>query len=101
MSRATLSDFPELETRLPAPYQLDAEAQSTQWGTLFRMAGISALTVLALIPIQGLLYILSPPPTTVLGYFSVFQANPLLGFLDLDLLLVIDQLLILVVLLAL
>jgi hypothetical protein len=101
MSRAALSDFPELETRLPAPYQLDAEAQSTHWGTLFRVAGISALTVLALIPIQGLVYIVWPPPTTVLEYFSVFQANPLLGFLDLDLLLVIDQLLILVVLLAL
>ena len=101
MSRATLSDFPKLETRPTTSHELDAEAQSTDWHTLFRLAGISALTAVTLIPIQGFVYILWPPPTTVVEYFTVFQANPLLGLLDLDLLLVIDQLLILVVLLAL
>ncbi len=101
MSHATLTDFPQLDARPPRPHQVDSEAQFTDWQTLFRLAGISALTVVALIPIQGLVYILWPPPTTVVEYFAVFHTNPLLGFLDLDLLLVIDQLLIVVVLLAL
>ncbi|HEY1296795.1 MAG TPA: DUF4386 family protein [Chloroflexota bacterium] len=99
MPPATLTDFPELKTR--PPHQLDAETRSPDWHTLFQVAGVSALAVVALIPIQGLMYILWPPPTTVLEYFSVFHGNPLLGFLDLDLLLVVDQLLIVVVLLAL
>jgi len=57
--------------------------------------------VVALIPIQALVYIVWPPPTTEVEYFDVFRSNPLLGLLDLDLLLVVDQLLIVVVLLAL
>jgi hypothetical protein len=101
MARTTLTDYPELETRPPTPHQDDTDARSTDWHTLFRLAGISALTVVALIPIQGLVYFLWPPPTTVVEYFKVFQTNPLLGFLDLDLLLVLDQLLIVIVLLAL
>ena len=99
MSHATLTEFPQLDPRPPTPHQLDAEAQSTDWQTLFRLAGISALTVVALIPMQGFVYIVWPPPTTVLEYFAVFHSNPLLGFLDL--LLVIDQVLIVVVLLGL
>jgi hypothetical protein len=101
MPGATLTDFPELKTGAPAPRQLDAEPQPTDWHTLFQLAGISALAVVALIPIQGLVYILWSPPTSVVEYFRVFQTNPVLGFLDLDLLLVLDQLLIVIVLLAL
>ena len=101
MSRGTLSNPPLLKAASSKPHQLAQEAQSTDWHTLYRVAGISALAVVALIPIQGLVYILWPPPTSTVDYFSVFQSNPLLGFLDLDLLLVIDQLLIVTVVLAL
>jgi uncharacterized protein DUF4386 len=101
MSHAALTDFPRNDARPTRPHHLHAEAQFTDWQTLFRAAGISALVVVALIPIQGLVYILWPPPTTVVEYFTLFRNNPLLGFLDLDLLLLIDQLLIVVVLLAL
>lgn len=52
----------------------------------------AALFVLIMIPIQALVFILSPPPQTVLEYFDLFQRNPLLGLLDLDLLLTIDYL---------
>jgi hypothetical protein len=101
MTDATLTDFPELRTSPPTPDELDAKAHSTDWHSLFQLAGIGAFAVVALIPIQGLVYILWPPPTTVVDYLKVFQTNPLLGFLDLDLLLVVDQLLIVVLLLAL
>jgi hypothetical protein len=43
-----------------------------------------------MIPLQAAVFLLSPPPTAVAGYFALFQANPLLGLLDLDLLLTLD-----------
>ena len=45
-----------------------------------------------MIPLQAAVFILSPPPSTVEGFFALFQENPLLGFLDLDLLLTLDYL---------
>jgi Domain of unknown function (DUF4386) len=102
VSRATLSDFNIVSTApAPAPGERDTWAQAADWRTLFRVAGISALSVVAVIPIQGLVYVMWPPPANVLEYFSVFQSSAILGFLDLDLLLVVDQLLIVTVLLAL
>ena len=102
MSSATLTDLHITETTPSTPYQSgDTDDRSTDWHTLYRLGGIGALTVMALIPIQGLVYILWPPPVSAVDYFRVFQSNPLLGFLDLDLLLVFDQLLIIAVLLAL
>jgi hypothetical protein len=101
MSRAVLTEFTAVESNPPGPKQLDSDLYEPHWHLLFRLAGIAALTMTALIPLQGLVYILWPPPTTVLDYFSVFQSNPAQGFVDLDLLLVLDQVLILLVLLGL
>jgi hypothetical protein len=42
-----------------------------------------------------------PPPTTAQEYFTVFQNTPLIGLLNLDLLLLVDQVLGLVILVAL
>ena len=96
-----MSELEVAASSSPVSFQLAAEADNTDWSTLFRGAGIAALTVVVLIPVQALIYILWPPPNTVLDYFSVFQHNPMLGFLDLDLLLIVDQLLIVVLLLGL
>ena len=101
MSLGTLAEIDPLETRLSAPDQHRVEAGTSAWNNLYRVAGVAALVVVALIPIQAAIYILRPPPTTVLGYFSIFESNVLLGLLDLDLLLIIDQLLIIAVLLGL
>ena len=62
---------------------------------LYRIAGV------ALIPIQAAVFILWPPPTSVIDYFGTFEQNLVLGLLDLDLLLILDQVLIVVVLLGL
>jgi hypothetical protein len=45
-----------------------------------------------MIPVQAAVFILSPPPSTVEGFFASFQENPLLGLLDLDLFLTLDYL---------
>jgi hypothetical protein len=75
--------------------------QWSAWTRLFRIAGVASLTVVTLILVQAAVYLLWPPPATVLDYFTIFQRNPLLGLLDLDVLLIVDQLLMLAVLLGL
>jgi Domain of unknown function (DUF4386) len=42
-----------------------------------------------------------PPPTTVSGWFQLFSENPIIGLLDMDLLLIIDYVLLVLVFLAL
>jgi hypothetical protein len=63
------------------------------WRTLLRLGTVSAIVVVVMIPVQAAVFILSPPPTTVEEFFALFQRNPLLGLLDLDLLLSLDYLL--------
>jgi hypothetical protein len=101
MSGATLIDVRAADWEASAPPGFRADARRRGWTSLYRLAGVAAFSVVALIPIQAAIFILWPPPATILGYFSVFQNNAMLGLLDLDLLMIADQLLIIVVLLAL
>ncbi|MBZ2199396.1 hypothetical protein [Occultella gossypii] len=59
---------------------------------LARLGAAAALFVVVMIPLQAAVFILSPPPNTVEGFFTLFQENPLLGLLSLDLLLTLDYL---------
>lgn len=61
-----------------------------QWSTLYRVGGVAALAVLALVPIQMVVFFVWPPPTTVSEWFALFQSNALVGLLDMDLLLIVD-----------
>jgi hypothetical protein len=63
------------------------------WQTLHRVGGMAALAVLVLIPIQMVVFFLWPPPNSVIGWFTLFQDNALVGLLDMDLLLIVDYLL--------
>src|SRR5215218_5625216 len=63
------------------------------WQTLHKVGGMAALAVLALIPIQMVVFFLWPPPSSVIGWFTLFQDNALVGLLDMDLLLIVDYLL--------
>jgi hypothetical protein len=69
-----------------------ADQVETRWLPLVRLGAAAAIVVLVMIPLQAAVFLLSPPPTSVTDYFALFQANPLLGLLDLDLLLTIDYL---------
>lgn len=66
-----------------------------RWKTLFYIAALAAVYMIILIPIQGIVFIVSPPPGTVLGFFELFQENVLIGLINLDLLLTIDYVLVL------
>lgn len=62
----------------------------SRWKGLYKAGGVAAIAVLALIPIQMVVFLVWPPPNTVLGWFQLFQDNALVGLLDLDLLLIVD-----------
>lgn len=63
------------------------------WQTLHRVGGMAALAVLVLIPVQMVVFILWPPPSSVIGWFTLFQENALVGLLNMDFLLIVDYLL--------
>lgn len=57
------------------------------WRSLYRIGAVAAVAVLALVPVQAAVFIVWPPPTTVAGFFSLFERNAIVGLLALDLLL--------------
>jgi len=85
----------------------DADAADSRWHWLYKLGGAGALLTVGLIPIQIIVYIAWPPPgfqptsNTVLGYFTLLHNHKLLGLIDLDLLLIVDQVLAIPIALAL
>ncbi len=79
----------------------DVETADSCWKGLYKVGGAVALTTLVLIPIQIIIFIAWPPPSTVDGYFTLFQNNWLLGLLNLDLLYMLTTVLMGLVILAL
>lgn len=63
-----------------------------EWRGLIRLGAAAAVLVAVMIPVQAAVFLLRPPPDTVEEFFTLFQENPLLGLLDLDLLLTLDYL---------
>src|ERR1051326_203240 len=78
----------------------DIRSPVTSWRHLYALGGFAALAVVALVPVGAAVYFIWPPPTTVAGYFSAFHDNALVGLLNQDLLLLVDQVLMIVVTLA-
>jgi Domain of unknown function (DUF4386) len=78
----------------------DRRADSS-WRTLYRAAGAAAFVTAVLIPIQIAVFVAYPFPETVAGWFRLMQDHPIAGLVDLDLLLVVDNVLLVVIALAL
>lgn len=68
---------------------------------LYRVAQFLALTMLILIPLQIVIYVNSPPPNTVKGFFELYQQNPFLGLLSLDFVYLFNNMIIVIIYLAL
>lgn len=77
------------------------QALNVNFQPLYRIAQYLALVMLILIPVQILVYVISPPPNTVIGFFELYQQNPLLGLLSLDFLYLFNNLIIVILYLAL
>jgi hypothetical protein len=80
---------------------MTANGLEAGWNQLYRIAGIAAAILAAMIPIQALIFLSFPPPSSVPDYFVLFQNHTLLGLLDLDILLSFDNILVVVIYLAL
>lgn len=77
--------------RPPAPSRPPSVTASTaiaepEWRPLYRAGAIAALFSIAVIVAAIFVFLLWPPPATVQGHFELLQRNPLIGVLDLDLL---------------
>lgn len=68
----------------------DAETADSRWNWLYRIGGAAALLSVVIVPIQIVVFIASPPPSTVADWFALFQNNKLLGLLAFELLFVVD-----------
>lgn len=77
----------------------DTADSNSNW--LYKIGGGAALLSLVYFPIQIIVFLVNPPPDSVLGWFRLFQNNPIIGLLDLDLLLIVDQVLAILIFLAL
>lgn len=77
---------------MTGPSSLSTVTVAPGWWPLLRIAAATALVGVALMPVQLVVYIAWPPPTTVVGFFEVFQENALRGLLNLDLLYILNNL---------
>ncbi|HMD98122.1 MAG TPA: hypothetical protein VKM93_12445 [Terriglobia bacterium] len=93
--------------QLEAPLAAAAGVTDSRWNSLYLVAGTAALITVLFIPIQIIVFIVWPPPGydptpgTVTGWFALLHNHRLLGLVDLDLLLIVDEVLAVPILLAL
>jgi hypothetical protein len=73
----------------------------TNFQPLYRVARFLALAMLILIPIQIIIFVIATPPDSVKGFFELFNQNPLLGLLSLDFLYLINNIILVIIYLAL
>ena len=67
-----------------------SETADYRWRWLYRAGGAAALFGVAIIPIQLLVFVAWGQPDTAIGWFSLFESNPLHGLLALELLFVVN-----------
>jgi hypothetical protein len=56
------------------------------YNKLYKIAGLAALVIVSIIPVQIAIFSLFPPPEDSIGFIVLFNENWLLGLLSLDLL---------------
>jgi len=59
------------------------------WHWLYRTGGAAALGMVVIIVLQLMVFIVSPPPKTVPGWFELFQKSKLLGLLSFECLFIV------------
>jgi hypothetical protein len=67
-----------------------AGTADSRWNWLYRIGGAAALLLVAIVPIQIVVFIAAPPPSTVADWFTLFQNNGFVGLLAFEFLFVVD-----------
>jgi hypothetical protein len=80
---------------------LISQSIDARWKGLCSAGSVAALSMLLLMILQIVIFTLWPPPTTVTGYFTLFNQNWFLGLLSFDLLYIVDSVLQILIYLAL
>jgi hypothetical protein len=75
--------------------------EESRWKNLYRVGGAAALTVVGIMVLQILIFVIWPPPETVEGFYTLMQAQPLLGLLSMDLLYIVNNSILVLIYLAL
>ncbi|MFB3888482.1 MAG: hypothetical protein ACE14S_03260 [Candidatus Bathyarchaeia archaeon] len=82
--------------------EMYSQIANSPWRSLYKISTAFALTMVVIIfPIQIIAFSMAPLPTTAAGWFTLLQNNSLLGLLDLDVLIVVDQALLIPITIAL
>ena len=76
---------------------------TTRWRGVLATAAAGAILTAICVPLQVALFIAVPPPAShsVLAWFDLFNATPIIGLLSLDLLMMVEQVLAVPIILAL
>jgi hypothetical protein len=61
------------------------------WGALYKVGAAAAVVVLALVPLQMVVFIARPPPSRVVDWFALFHESRLMGLVDMDVLLIVNN----------
>jgi len=72
-----------------------------KWSGLARLGGCACVAMLVIMAAQMIVFIIWPPPDTVLDLFNLFQKNAFLGLLSMDLLYVANNSVLILIYLAL
>ena len=65
--------------------------KALDWNPLLRATYVLSIAMIALIPLQILIFVISPPPESVVGFYELFKENWALGLLSLDFLYIINN----------
>ncbi len=68
---------------------------------LYHITGQFTFVMLIIIPLQIAIYVISPPPDTIIGFFELYHRSPFLGLLSLDFLYLINNMILVIIYLAL
>jgi len=86
MSASIMKPLPASQLHLAKP---STGVVDSNWKPVYWVGGVSALLMIVTIVAAISVFIVSPPPTTVLNWFTLFHENGLLGLLDMDLLMLV------------
>ncbi len=71
------------------------------WRSLYRIAAVAAVLIVASLPVALYTFVAWPPPTSIADWFSFLQTNRVAAVINLDLVLLVDQILFVPIILAL